>query len=319
MTNSATRLITLIMLLQRQPNQKAAALADSLGISVRTLHRYIAMLDELGIPVYSERGPAGGFSLVRGYKMPPLIFTSEEAAALAVGTGLAANLWGELYEAAARSALAKLENVLPESQLAEVAWARRSLVASPLPRPGLDPFAGLLRPLRAAIRARKRLRMVYASSSRADATERELDPYVLAYQSGWWYVIGYCHLRKDVRLFRVDRIRRLEPLDADFEVPADFDPAPYLAFEVQSAARVRVRMQLRPEFGYLALNTPAQWESMETQPDGSVIVALSLPDVLSACIFAMTYGPAAEVLEPPELRDMVLDWAQGLVRMYQGR
>ncbi|MCK4452041.1 MAG: HTH domain-containing protein, partial [Anaerolineae bacterium] len=61
MSNTATRLITLIMLLQRRPNQKAAKLAEELGVSVRTVHRYIGMLDEMGIPVYSERGPHGGF------------------------------------------------------------------------------------------------------------------------------------------------------------------------------------------------------------------------------------------------------------------
>ena len=61
------------MPLQRRPNQKAGDLAEALGVSVRSLHRYIAMLEEMGIPVYSERGPAGGFSLVRGYKMPPLL------------------------------------------------------------------------------------------------------------------------------------------------------------------------------------------------------------------------------------------------------
>jgi pimeloyl-ACP methyl ester carboxylesterase len=73
MATPATRLITLLMLLQRQPNQKAPDLAEKLGISVRSLHRYINMLDDMGIPVYSERGPYGGFSLVRGYHMPVLV------------------------------------------------------------------------------------------------------------------------------------------------------------------------------------------------------------------------------------------------------
>jgi len=88
MSNTTTRLISLIMLLQRRPNQKATELAEELGISVRTVHRYIAMLDEMGIPVYSERGPYGGFSLVRGYKMPPLVFTPDEAVAVYLGTSL---------------------------------------------------------------------------------------------------------------------------------------------------------------------------------------------------------------------------------------
>src|SRR5512138_1439981 len=106
--STAPRLITLIMLLQNRPNQKAADLAAQLGVSVRTLHRYFAQLDEMGIPVYSERGPYGGFSLVRGYRMPPLVLTPEEAVAVFLGTGIVEELWGELYREAARGALAKL-------------------------------------------------------------------------------------------------------------------------------------------------------------------------------------------------------------------
>src|SRR5512136_3188331 len=97
MSNSATRLITLIMLLQRQPNRKAADLAEKLGVSVRSLHRYIAMLDEMGIPVYTERGPHGGFSLVRGYKLPPLVFTPQEATAVCLGASLVDEIWGGVY------------------------------------------------------------------------------------------------------------------------------------------------------------------------------------------------------------------------------
>jgi predicted DNA-binding transcriptional regulator YafY len=77
MTHPSSRIITLIMLLQSKPNQKASDLARKLDVSVRTLHRYFEQLDEMGVPVYAERGPYGGFSLVRGYKMPPLVLTPE--------------------------------------------------------------------------------------------------------------------------------------------------------------------------------------------------------------------------------------------------
>ncbi len=128
MTNTATRLISLIMLLQSSPNRKAGELARELGVSIRTVHRYFEMLDELGIPLFSERGPAGGFSLVRGYKMPPLVLSPEEAVAVGLGASLVEEMWGGLYRDAARGALAKLENLLPDDQRSEIAWARRSLV-----------------------------------------------------------------------------------------------------------------------------------------------------------------------------------------------
>ena len=72
MPNTATQLITLIMLLQHRSNQKAGELAGQLDVSVHTLQRYIAMLDDMGIPVYAERCLHGGYALVRGYQMPPL-------------------------------------------------------------------------------------------------------------------------------------------------------------------------------------------------------------------------------------------------------
>src|SRR5512139_2844372 len=144
MPNTATRLITLIMLLQREPNQKATDLSKELGVSVRSLHRYMSMLDELGIPVYSERGPLGGFSLVRGYKIPPLVFTPEEAVAVCLGTSLVEEMWGRLYLEAARGALAKLDNVLPNEQRHEVAWARRTLIATGMHRSDQEPLAPYL-------------------------------------------------------------------------------------------------------------------------------------------------------------------------------
>lgn len=141
MSTTATRLITLIMLLQLQTNQKAAVLARKLDVSVRTLHRYFAMLDEMGIPVYSERGPNGGFSLVRGYKLPPLLFTPEEAIAIHLGAGLVSKVWGQLYQASAQGAMAKLENVLPDAQRREIKWAQKSLVSIQMHRANLSTLA----------------------------------------------------------------------------------------------------------------------------------------------------------------------------------
>ena len=112
MTTPATRLITLIMLLQRKPNQTASELAGELGVSVRTLHRYMGMLEKMGIPIYAERGRCGGFSLVRGYKLPPLIFTPQEAVAVYLGASLVGEMWGRLYQEPARGAIAKLDSVL---------------------------------------------------------------------------------------------------------------------------------------------------------------------------------------------------------------
>ncbi len=317
MPTTATRLITLILLLQRQPRQTASELAGKLSVSARTLHRYIAMLDEMGIPIYSERGRYGGFSLVRGYKMPPLIFTPEEATAICLGASLVSEMWEGLYDEAAEGAVAKIENVLPDEQRDEVAWARQAVVTAQLKRPGLQPFAPFLDTLRKAIRAQKRVHITYQGANQTEPIQRDLDAYALAFRQGWWYVIGYCHLRQDMRSFRIDRIRQLEPLESTYQIPLDFNAQKYLTFEIQSQAQVHVRLRLGVEVAAFALSTPAAWEKVEPQPDGSVIVATSLPDIYWAASMTLSYGPSATILEPDELRQMVREWARGIVAQYE--
>jgi len=297
-SNTATRLITLIMLLQRKSNQKAAELAGKLGVSVRTLHRYIGMLEEMGIPVYSERGPHGGFSLVRGYKMPPLVFTPEEAVAIYLGTSLVGEMWGKLYQEAARGAQAKLDNVLPDEQRHEIAWARRSLIAAGMHRADHESFAPILDKLRRAVRERRRVRMDYQARGRPDPTQRDFAPYALVHRWGWWYSVGHCRLRDALRTFRVDRIIELTLLDETFNLPADFDIHNYLAAEPHTQSKIEVRMRFAPEAAHLGLSDYLAWDTLEEQPDGSVIVAFSVPDLEWAASAVLSYGSLVEALEP---------------------
>ena len=316
MTKPANRLLTLILLLQKRPNQKAGDLARELGVSVRTLHRYIELLDEMGIPVYTERGPYGGFSLVRGYKMPPLVLSSEEAVAVSLGASLVTEMWGALYQDAARAALAKLENVLPDEQQTEVAWARRSLVAMNMHHPSLDAQSAVLDKLRRAIRELRQVEMVYTSASAPEPGRRKVDPYALVHRYGWWYLAGYCHTRQEVRTFRIDRVLELSLLNESFKVPADFNARAYMERDFQGQPQVQARMRFRPEAAHAARINRAYYDSLEEQPDGSVVVVMSSPDLDWAASSILMYGPAVEVLEPAELRDLVRQTAQATVSLY---
>jgi predicted DNA-binding transcriptional regulator YafY len=316
MSSPATRLITLIMLLQRHPNQKAADLARELGISVRTLHRYFGMLDEMGVPVYAERGPCGGFSLVRGYKMPPLALTPEEAVAVTLGTSLVTEMWGQLYQEAATGALAKLDRLLPEEQRSEAAWARRSLLALGLHRTDLEAQTAALEKLRRAVRELRSVEMVYASASAPEPAARRLDPYALALRWGWWYAVGFCHSRNEVRTFRVDRIHNLTLLGDTFQIPAGFDAREFLARDFQRQP-VQARLRFRAEAAHIARANRSNWDALEEQADGSVAVTMSAPDLNWAASSVLAHGPAVTVLEPPELRDLVCQWAQAVVNLYE--
>ncbi|MBL8061531.1 MAG: YafY family transcriptional regulator [Anaerolineales bacterium] len=316
MTNTATRLITLIFLLQNQPNQKASELAEKLGVSLRTIHRYFEMLDEMGIPVYSERGPYGGFSLVRGYKMPPLVFTLEEAVTVVLGTGLVQELWGDLYREAAHGALAKLENLLPEEQVREVAWARGSLMATGMNRADLKTQTPILEKLRRAIREHRSVSMKYQGNQVPHPAERGLDPYGLVHRWGWWYVIGFCHVRKEIRTFRVDRISEVALLDIPFTKSPDFDLQEYIKNEMQAQPQVTARLRFDPASANIVAGNHSYWGTVEPQADGSVDVTFPYPTLEWAASTALAYGPAVEVLEPQELRIMVAEWLEATARKY---
>lgn len=319
MNNTATRLITLIFLLQNRPNQKASELAKKLGVSERTIHRYFTMLNEMGIPVYAERGPYGGFSLMRGYKMPPLVFTLEEAVAVVLGTGMVEEMWGQLYREAARGALAKLENLLPDEQVREVAWARQSLVATGMHRADLDTLAPTLEKLRRAVREHRRVTMHYRSSTNPHPESRDLDPYALVHRWGWWYTIGYCHLRNELRTFRVDRMDGLNLTDRVFQTATSFNVQEYLEQEWKSQPQIRIRLRFDPEGAQIARQNRIHWESMEVQADGTIHVTMNMPDLIWASSNVMSYGPLVTVLEPESLRQMVAQWSQAILAKYNDK
>jgi len=167
-------LLSLILLLQSRPSWKALELAGELNVSERTVHRYMAMLEEMGIPLYSERGPYGGFSLVRGYKLPPLLFTAEEATVLYMGANLVGELWGQTYDDAVTAATAKLDNVLPDDLRQEVARARQSLVVGGLTRMDYRPWEPTIHTLRQCIGERRCVRLLYRGFARQKDTWMEI-------------------------------------------------------------------------------------------------------------------------------------------------
>lgn len=317
MTNTATRLITLIFLLQNHPNQKASELAKKLGVSLRTVHRYFEMLDEMGIPVYAERGPYGGFSLVRGYKIPPLIFSLEEAVAVYLGTSLVSEMWGELYRSAAQGALAKLENILPNEQRGEIEWARRSLVATGLNRVESSALSPIMVDLRKAIHDQHQVSVLYQSAAADKETKRKIDPYALVFRAGLWYLVGYCHLRGAPRTFRLDRIQKLTLLTRSFQMQDDFDVRRHLENEFKAQPSIRARLQFIPEAAHIVKSNPILWETVTENPDGSLEATLTSPDLPFLASITLSFAHWVTVLEPPELRAMVRTWAQATVNQYE--
>lgn len=227
MYNPSTRLLTILELLQARGRMSGPELAARLEVSPRSVRRYVTMLQDMGIPVEGERGRYGRYRLRAGYKLPPLMFTDDEALALTAGLLLVRRSGGLVDAATTEGALAKLDRVLPERVRAQMTALHDTLVleapAEAAPPPVMDKLAVLSR----GVKEHRRVRVAYESKASGQSV-RDLDPYAVAKRSSVWHVVGYCHLRGGVRTFRVDRISDASLLGDRFSPPGPFDALEYL-------------------------------------------------------------------------------------------
>jgi predicted DNA-binding transcriptional regulator YafY len=316
MGNVATRLLSLILLLQSRPIWKAADLAAELNVSERTIHRYMLMLEEMGIPICSERGPYGGFSLVRGYKLPPLIFTAEEATVLYMGANLVREVWGQTYDDAVTAVTAKLDNVLPDDLRQEVARTQQSLVIGGLTARDYRPWEPTIHTLRRCIGEQRCVHVLYRSSGRQEGTERVVEPYALTLQWGLWYLVGFCRLRQDMRTFRVDRIQHITALEDPFTKPDDFSAREYLERMMHFEPHYTVIVHLDATVASQIRERHGHWMELADQADGSIIARFGVANLDWATGWVLSHGAAAKVSEPEELIMRVQEAARGALQQY---
>jgi predicted DNA-binding transcriptional regulator YafY len=235
MSQPTTRVLTLLEMLQAREVTGGAELARALEVDRRTLRRYIVMLEELGIPIVTTQGRYGGYQVVPGFKLPPMIFSDEEALALAVGLMAARGLGLTQSMPALASARAKLERVFPAKLKSRLRAVDES-VALESSRPGTVIDQQVLGLLCSATQDRHRVRMAY-QSQRDEQTEREFDPYGLVYRTGRWYIVGWCHLRRGLRSFRLDRVVSATSSSTTFDRPANFDALAHLKESIATIPR----------------------------------------------------------------------------------
>nr|AKT74288.1 TxnRg5 [Streptomyces bottropensis] len=221
MSENSARLLKLLSLLQTPREWPGSELAERLGVSPRTIRRDIDRLRDLGYPVHATRGAVGGYRLVAGAAMPPLLLDDDEAVAITVGLRTAAHTVDGIEEAAVR-ALTKLEQVLPSRLRQRVSALGAATVPLPVYAPGVA--AEHLTVLAAAVAGREQLRFAYRSAygPRPEPgppleTQRLVEPHRLVPTGRRWYLVAYDNNREDWRTFRVDRIR--DPLPTGVRAP----------------------------------------------------------------------------------------------------
>lgn len=314
MTRPTTRVLAVLELLQGRGRISGPELAQRIGVDGRTLRRYIAMLEELGIPIVAERGRYGAYLLVPGFKLPPLMFNDDEALALSVGLLAARGLGLAEAAPAVASAQAKLARVTPDRlkrQLQAIAETVRLDLAHASDAPHSNEA---LMALTAAAQAQQRVHLDYTTPQH-QCSERDVDPYGLAWRAGAWYLVGWCHLRRDLRSFRLDRIGKVQALAAHFERPAAFDTLAQLAFSLATLPRsIAIEVLLRTD-----LKTARDAFSLAfglLEPiDGGVLLRSSADDLdwFARQLARLPFG--FEVRRPARLRGALRRHATRLLKL----
>jgi predicted DNA-binding transcriptional regulator YafY len=316
MSHPLTRVLTLLELLQSNARLTGAELADRLDTDVRTVRRYTAHLRELGIPVEAERGRYGGYRLARGYRMPPLVLTNDEALAVVLGLLAAERLGMSTAAPASAGALAKIERVLPHALREPLADMRETLSFTANAVIGQAPGTGVLLALAQASRAHTTVGISH-QSWRQEHTERDIDPYGVVFHTGRWYVVGHDHLRDSLRTFRIDRIASVTPRADSFTAPDGFDSVAHLTSTLtQGPYRWRVEVTIHGPLDEIARRLPRSAVTLTAQPTGVLMHARAERLDGMAHMLASLEWPFT-IHQPDELRQALKDLAAQLTAAAQ--
>lgn len=305
MTTTAGRLLALLALLQVPRPWSGPVLAERLAVSTRTVRKDVERLRELGYPVASVPGPAGGYRLQPGTELPPLLLDDDEA--VAVVLGLQAGAVGSTDGAGeiSLSALAKVSALLPGRLRRRV----ETMTGASTVLPGRDPLvaADVLLTLAAACRAREGVRFSYVDGN-GEESSRDVEPYQLVHRAGRWYLVGFDLGRSSWRSYRVDRLRLRVPGGPRFSprpVPGG-DPARLLVDRIDVLShRCRATVLLHSSAADLASWWQPAWGAVEAV-DGDHCRFEAAGDSYAAIAAGLLLsGLEFEVLDPPELHEEV--------------
>ncbi len=317
--NRTERLFALVLLLQTRPNMTSRDLAEHFNVSRRTIFRDLRALGESGVPLTYADG--GGYEILEGYQLPPLMLSAREAATLLLGTEFMKMQSDPSLAKDADLVGLKIQQVLPR----EVQDYIERLQANTV----MDPYwlnrhqatitgeeEGRWYELSQAVARQSRVMMEYLVASRDELTRRTVDPLGLVYYTDHWNLIAYDHLRDDIRNFRLDQIRSMRVLIESFERPEGFDLTRHLEERGENPQNVAMTIRFDKNiYRWARPGIPAKLDE-EHHNDDHVTVTFAFENVEYVASWLLRFGLHAEVIAPEPLREAVREKALALAGKY---
>ncbi|CAM4427764.1 YafY family transcriptional regulator [Paenibacillus alkaliterrae] len=314
-------MLKILWLLRSKSTMTAEQLSEDLEMSVRTVYRYIDALCASGVPIIAEPGHDGGYSLPGTFKQAPLFFDSAELKAV-LQAALFAQGAGYPFEEELQRALQKIQLYHGETQQED--WERQTRGMDVIPHAGNHALKPMLQLMEKSVAESLTIHIQYAKNAEDEPQLRKLDPYGLAYRTNKWYVAAYCHLRQEVRTFRVDRIEKLELTGHRFQVPLDFSAKSYFeqsAF-VQKSDSGHGGCYVRIEGNADSIRRLADhWYLRNCSPehDGQTLTLRIDEETMMKYLprLLLSYASAVRVLEPSNLKQEMSRLVRELTGFYE--
>ena len=308
--------MAIVVYLQGRRLCRAGDMAAHFEISVRTMYRDLAALGEAGIPIMAEAGV--GYSLVKGYHLPPVMFTAEEAGALFMGGKLVEQLTDASLRKQMESALLKIRSVLPRERQDHLDRLERSTAVVGKQAVAVARMASeALIPIQQALAERRVLALDYLGGARRELTRRQVEPLGLIYYADNWHLIAHCRLRCDLRDFRSDRIRSLRLLNEVFTGHTDFSLPEYMETAAREDGLETVVIRFKREvMEHVRRDWNIRVEQEKEEANGEVAVTLRIYALESFASWILSFGDKAEVASPERLKSVVATEAAKVMAKY---
>ncbi|WP_447601054.1 helix-turn-helix transcriptional regulator [Nitrospira sp. Nam80] len=323
--------VRLLVILQKLEASRQGVTLEQLSESLapgstrhpRTLRRDLDALEEAGYPLVTDRVDGRTkWRLLDGFRhIPALRLAPTELMALTFTRRLIAPLEGTELHASLQSALNKAAAMLPPQGLELVQQLDGMFSVGLGPHKRYRRHRETIDRVTQAIAGKKTIQMRYDSASRGRMTRREVDPYRLWYASGGLYLIAYCHLRREPRMFAVERIRSVTPTDHPYQMPLHFDLDAFVqdALTVMRGPRIEVVVEF--DKATAAWVKDRVWhvsQKIERRPAGRLRMTLTVADTRELLGWILSFGSGVTVLEPEKLREAVVDEARKMAASLKG-
>ncbi len=310
------------ILISSRTGVSASELAAELDCRPRTVYRDLEALQTAGFPIYTEAAAGRNlwFVLDAVKHQTPIPFTLPELMALHFSTRMLQIFKGAVFYDALESLSRKIRTTLPPESLNYVKKMEETLDVGVSPYKKYSGFTEIMDHVQDAAMSRKTIDMVYFSMKRKEETKRQVDPYRIWFFNGTFYLIGFCHTRREVRIFALDRIKTFHQTGKEFEIPSDFNFEDFIqsSFGVYHGPPVAIKVWFNADVaGFIEEKIWHESQEIHRQADGSIIFEARAGGTDEIKYWIMSWGPRARVLSPKSLREEIREEARQMLMGYE--